>query len=176
MALFSFDNRSPKIGKDAYIHPSAQVIGDVTLGDGTFVGAGAVIRGDYGKIIIGNNCSIEENCTLHARPGEVSTIGNWVTVGHAATIHNTKIIHDYAVIGMGAIVSDYTEVGEWAFIGEGAVVKNGQVVEPDTINVGIPAKSVRQVTEEMKKQWRHFKQVYVDLARTYPERMKRIDG
>ena len=112
---------------------------------------------------------------LHARPGEVSTIGDWVTVGHAAVVHNAKKIHDYAVIGMGAIVSDYSEVGEWAIIAEGAVVKNGQVVEPGTVNVGIPVKAVRPVTEEMKAQWRIFKQNYVDLARTYPQRMKRID-
>lgn len=175
MALYSFDNRSPKIGRNAYVHPTADVIGDVTIGEGTFVGAGAVIRGDYGKIIIGDNCSVEENCTFHARPGEASTIGNWVTVGHAAIVHNTKMIHDYAVIGMGAIVSDYSEVGEWAIIGEGAVVKNGQAVESNTVNVGIPVKAVRQVTDEMKKQWTIFKQNYVDLARTYPERMKRID-
>jgi carbonic anhydrase/acetyltransferase-like protein (isoleucine patch superfamily) len=175
MALYSFDNRSPKVGKGAYVHPTADVIGDVTLGEGTFVGAGAVIRGDYGRIIIGTNCSVEENCTLHARPGEVSTIGDWVTVGHAAIIHNAKMIHDYAVIGMGAVVSDYAEVGEWAIVAEGAVVKNGQVIPPNTVNVGAPAKAVKEVTEEMKAQWRIFKRNYVDLARTYPERMKRLD-
>ena len=175
MALYSFDGIKPKIGKDAYVHPTADVIGNVTLGDGTFVGAGAVIRGDYGTIIIGDNCSVEENCTIHARPGKVCTIGNWVTIGHAAVIHNATMINDYAVLGMNSVTSDYTEIGEWAVVGEGAVVKNSQVIPPETIVVGVPAKEVGKVDEEFKKQWRRFKQVYVDLAKTYPQRMVRLD-
>ena len=80
MAVYSFDDKRPQIGKGSYIHPTADVIGDVRLGENTFVGAGAVVRGDYGTIIVGDNCSIEENCTIHARPGEVCTLGDWVTV------------------------------------------------------------------------------------------------
>ena len=175
MAQYSFDGKKPQVGVDTYIHPSAQVIGDVRLGDGTFVGAGAVLRGDYGTIIIGEKCSVEENCTIHARPDQVCTIGNWVTIGHAAVIHNAKIIHDYVVLGMGSVTSDYTDVGEWAVVAEGAVVKNSQVIPPETIVVGVPAKEVGKIDEKFKEQWRHFKQVYVDLAKTYPERMVRLD-
>jgi carbonic anhydrase/acetyltransferase-like protein (isoleucine patch superfamily) len=175
MAIYSFDGKKPRTDKGVYIHPSAEIIGDVTLGNGSFVGAGAILRGDYGTILIGENCSVEENCTIHARPGEVCTIGNWVTVGHAAIVHNAKIVHDYAILGMGSITSDYSEVGEWAVVAEGAVVKNGQVIPPETIVVGIPAREVGKIDEEFKKQWRRFKQIYVDLAATYPKRMVRIE-
>ncbi len=175
MAIYSFDDKRPQIGKGSYIHPTADVIGDVRLGENTFVGAGAVVRGDYGTIIVGDNCSIEENCTIHARPGEVCTLGDWVTVGHAAVIHNAKKIGDYVVLGMGSITSDYSEIGEWAVVAEGAVVRNSQKIPPETIVVGIPAREVGKIDEAFKKQWTIFKRNYVDLANTYPQRMKRID-
>ena len=175
MALYSFDGKIPVIGDKSYIHPRADVIGDVTIGAGTFVGAGAVIRGDYGTIVIGDNCSVEENCTIHARPGEVCTIGDWVTVGHAAVIHNAKMVNDYAVLGMGSIHSDSSEIGRWAVVAEGEVVRNGQVIAPETIVVGIPAKAIGTFDASFKEQWTGFKNEYVNLAATYPERLKRLD-
>jgi phenylacetic acid degradation protein len=165
MTIYEFEGKKPKIGRTSFVYPEATIIGDVTIGEGCYIGAGAVIRGDYGTIIIGDRTAIEENCVLHARPDEVLKIGNDVTVGHAAILHNCTI-DDFCVIGMGSIVSDYAKVGEWAVVGEGAVVKNKSVVEPGQIVVGIPAKSVAQVSDEYKKQWMHFKSIYVELART----------
>ena len=163
MVIYEFEGRRPRIGKGSFVYPEATIIGDVTLGEGCYVGPGAVIRGDYGKIVIGSRTAVEENCTLHARPGEVLTIGNDVTIGHAAVIHNCTL-EDFCVIGMGAIVSDYAKVGVWAVVGEGAVVKNKSVIEPSQIVVGVPAKPVAQVTEDYKRQWTHFKGIYAELA------------
>ncbi len=165
MAIYEFEGKKPRIAPGCFVYPEATIIGDVTIGEGCYVGPGAVIRGDYGTIIIGDRTAIEENCTLHARPGEVLKIGNDVTIGHAAIIHNCTL-EDFCVIGMGAIVSDYAKVGVWAVVGEGAVVKNKSVIEPGQIVVGIPAKPVAQVSDEYKKQWMHFKGIYTDLART----------
>lgn len=85
MSTYEFEGRVPKIGREVYIHPSADVIGLVTLGDGCFVGPGARIRGDYGEIIIGRGTSIEDNCVVHARPGDITPIGHHVTIATAAS-------------------------------------------------------------------------------------------
>ena len=169
MTIASFEGKTPRIGVGTYIHPSADVFGDVIIGEGCWIGPGARIRGDYGTIVLGDHCSVEDNCVIHARPGEQTTIGNWVTIGHGAVIHNVQMIHDYAIIGMGAVVSDWAIIGEWAAVGEGAVVRQGQEIPPGHIAVGVPARVLEKtVSEEYKAQWTRFKQTYVDLARRYP--------
>lgn len=173
MSLYSYKNKTPNIGKKCYIADSAEVIGDVTIGDGCYIGPGAIIRGDYGNIIIGNRTAIEENCVIHARPGESAIIGTDVTIGHAAIVHTVKLIDDFAVIGMGAIVSDYALVGKWAAIGEGAVVKNKQEIETEAIAVGVPAKVIGKVNDEYKKTWLHFKGLYVELAENYRKDLRK---
>lgn len=174
MAIFEYKNKKPLIGDNCYIANSAEVIGDVKIGSGCYIGPGAILRGDYGKIIIGSETAIEENCVLHARPGEACTLGNHVTIGHAAIVHTAKMINDYSVVGMGAIVSDYAVLGEWAVVGEGAVVKNGQEIPAGKIAVGIPAKIIADVTNEYKTQWTHFKKVYVELAVSYNKDIIRL--
>jgi len=119
---------------------------------------------------------VEENVVIHARPGDITVIGDHVTIGHGAIVHNAKV-NDWAVLGMGSIVSDWADVGEWAVIGEGALVKNKQVIPPGKIAVGIPAKIIADVNDEYKRIWTGFKETYVDLARRrYPGTLKRIDG
>jgi len=174
VAIYEFEGKRPKIGEGCFILDEAVIIGDVELGPGCYVGAGAVIRGDYGTIKIGDRTAIEDNCTIHARPEDICTIGNNVTLGHGAIVHNATI-EDWVVVGMGAIVSDYSTVGEWAAIGEGAVVKNKSDIPEGAIAVGIPAKVVSQTSEEYRKQWTEFKGIYVDLAtKRYPDGLKKI--
>lgn len=168
MTINAFEGNTPVIGAGSYIHPSADVLGNVTIGSECWIGPGARLRGDYGRIVIGDSTSVEDNCVVHARPGEQTTIGDWVTVGHAAVIHNATI-SDFVLLGMGSIVSDWAVVGEWAVIGEGAVVTQHQEIPPDAIAVGTPARVLPQkVSDEFKANWREFKKVYVDLARRYP--------
>jgi len=175
MPIYEFENKKPRIGKGTFIFQSADVIGDVTLGENCYVGPGARIRGDYGSIKIGNDTAIEENVVIHARPNEKTIIGDYVTIGHAAIIHNSTI-HDWAIIGMGAIVSDYADIGEWAVVAEGAVVKNKTKIPEKTIAVGVPAKVVAEITSDYKKQWTEYKKIYSDLARKrFPNSLKAID-
>lgn len=170
MTIAAFEGTSPRIGDGTYVHPSADVLGDVTLGQGCWIGPGARIRGDYGTIVIGDHTSVEDNCVIHARPGEQTTIGSWVTIGHGAVIHNVTTIDDYAIVGMGAVVSDWATIGEWGVVGEGAVVRQGQEVPAGQIAVGVPARVLdKTISEEYKAQWTHFKETYVDLARRYPK-------
>jgi carbonic anhydrase/acetyltransferase-like protein (isoleucine patch superfamily) len=168
----AFEGKRPTIGEGSYVHPSADVFGSVIIGSGCWIGPGARIRGDYGHIVIGNNTSVEDNCVVHARPTEQTTIGDWVTVGHGAIIHNATI-GDWVVLGMGSVVSDWAVVGEWAVVAEGAVVRQRQEVPGSRIAVGVPARVIdKPVEEAFKREWAEFKKVYVDLARRYPDGLR----
>lgn len=173
MAIYEFEGRVPKIGENVYVHPSADVIGLVTVGDDCYVAPGARIRGDYGEIIIGRGTSIEENCVVHARPDQSTRIGDYVTVGHGSIIH-TATIHDYVVIGMGSIVSDWAVVGEWSAIGEGAVVTQNTEIPPGKVAVGVPAKVIGDIKEEWKEQWSGYKHFYVDLTHRCLKGLKEV--
>jgi phenylacetic acid degradation protein len=171
MVVYQFEDKIPKIGKGTYVSQSAEIIGDVTVGARCYIGPGARIRGDYGKVAVGDKTSVEENCVLHARPNEICKVGNMVTVGHGSILHNCTV-KDCAVIGMGAIVSDYAVVGVWSVVGEGCVVKNNQIIEDEKVVVGVPAKVVGEVSEGYKKLWTHYKNIYVRLAKKYRKELK----
>ena len=149
--LYRFDGKQPVIGKKTYVSETATVIGDVVIGDNCYVGHGAIIRGDYGRIEIGDGTAVEEGVIIHCPPKEV----------------HSKRISNYAVIGLNASVSIWSEVGEWAIVAEGAVVKMKQVVPAMTVVAGNPARAVRKVSAEDQKMWSLGKQVYVDLAKKY---------
>lgn len=177
MAIESFEGKRPRIGAGTYVHPSADLFGDVEVGEGCWIGPGARLRGDYGSIRVGSHTSIEDNCVIHARPGEICTIGDWVTIGHGAIIHNAERIDDWAVIGMGAIVSDWTWVGRWGVVAEGAVVKQRQKIPDGGIAVGIPARVLEKTVDDAyRAEWTRFKEIYVDLARRYPGGLSPHDG
>ena len=175
MSIYGFEDRKPVIGKGTFIFKSADVIGDVIIGENCYIGPGARIRGDYGSIRIGSDTAVEENVVIHARPGDVTKIGNNVTIGHASVVHNATI-HDWAVIGMGAIVSDWAEIGEWAVVAEGAVVKNKQKIPSRSIVVGIPAKIVSKISLEYEKKWTDYKKIYSGLAKKrFPNSLREIE-
>ena len=175
MPIYEFENKKPNVGKGTFIFKSADIIGNVVIGENCYIGPGARIRGDYGSIRIGDNTAVEENVVIHARPEDVTTIGNHVTIGHGAIIHNATI-HDWAVIGMGSIISDWAEIGEWAVVAEGAVVKNKQKIPDKMIAVGVTAKIVSEISSDYKKKWTEYKKIYTDLARKrFPHSLKRID-
>jgi carbonic anhydrase/acetyltransferase-like protein (isoleucine patch superfamily) len=172
--IYEFEGKVPRIGEGSYVFPDAMVMGDVVLGDKVYVGSGARIRGDYGTIVVGDRTSIEDNCIIHARPGERTEVGEHVTIGHGAILHNCTV-RDGAVIGMGAIVSDYAVVEEWAVVAEGAVVKNKGTVPSRHIAVGVPAKVIGEVTPEYEETWTRFKDIYVSLAsERYPKGLRPI--
>ncbi len=174
MGIYRFEDRIPSIGEGSFVFETATVVGDVTLGKDVYVGPGAIIRGDYGKVVIGDRTSIEENVVIHARPDEKTIIGNDVTLGHGCVVHNCTI-DDLAVIGMGSVVTDYSHVGKWGIVAEGAVVKTRGEVEEETIVAGIPAKPIKKIDEKFKELWLGFKANYPDLAHRYPKGLERLD-
>ena len=172
MALYEFEGKRPTIGKTSFVPESADVIGDVTIGEGCFIGVGARIRGDYGKIRIGDRTSVQENVVIHAREGDQTVVGSNVQLGHGCILHNCTV-KDNAVIGVGAILTDFSVVGDWTIVGEGAVVR-GEV--PDgKIAVGVPAKIIGDVTETHKQEWQYYKDKYAELASVrYPQGLRKI--
>ncbi|QLJ52256.1 MAG: Gamma carbonic anhydrase family protein [Candidatus Fermentimicrarchaeum limneticum] len=130
-----------------YIHPKAEIVGDVSIGEGSSVWAFAVIRGDEGGIKIGKNTSIQEHCIIH---GEDTEIGDNVTVGHSAVVHGAKIGSN-VLIGIGAIILDQVEVGGWVIIGAGAVVPPKMRIKPNSLVLGVPAKVARELNEDDRK-------------------------
>ena len=174
MTIYEFEKRKPRIGKGTFIFKSADIIGDVIIGENCYIGPGARIRGDYGSISIGSNTAIEENVVIHARPNEKTTIGNYVTIGHGAIIHNA-LINDWAIIGMGSIVSDWSEIGKWAVVAEGALVKNKQKIPEKAIAVGVPAKVISEISKDYIKQWTKYKKIYSNIAKKrFPSSLKEM--
>ena len=172
MAIYEFEGKRPVIGAGTFIPESADVIGDVTIGERCFIGVGARLRGDYGAIVIGSCTSVQENVVIHARDGDRTVVGDNVQLGHGAILHNCTV-KDNAVIGIGAIVTDYAVVGDWAIVGEGAVLR-GEI--PDgAVAVGVPARVVGRVTDEQKREWLYYKAKYAELAaERYPRGFRRI--
>jgi carbonic anhydrase/acetyltransferase-like protein (isoleucine patch superfamily) len=164
--LYSFDNREPKIGKESYVSESALLLGDVRIGDNCFIGHGAILRGDYGTIEIGNGSAIEEGVIIHAPPDDTCWVGEMVTVGHGAIIHS-RSIGDWSVIGMGAVLSLEAEIGEHSIVAEGSIVKMKQEVPSGVVVAGNPARVARHITSEDESYWNWGKQHYIDLVKKY---------
>jgi carbonic anhydrase/acetyltransferase-like protein (isoleucine patch superfamily) len=175
MPLYEFEGRRPTIEASAYVAPTAIVIGEVRIGALCYVGHGAILRGDYGTIEIGDGSAIEEGVIVHARPRNRTAIGARVTVGHGAMIHNA-VLEDEAVIGMRATITDDALVGEGAIVGEAALVKHAQRIPPWKIAVGVPARIAGPVRDEQRERWAWAKELYMDLARRYPEGLVEIEG
>ena len=173
MAVFEFEGKIPNISDLAYIHEQATVIGSVSIGEYCFVGAGAVIRGDYGKIEIGDRTSVQENVVIHARADEVCRIGNDVQIGHGSILHNCTV-KDFAVIGLGSRICDYSVVGRWTIVGEGAVVTSNSEIPDEKVAVGMPARPIREVKPRDKEVWGFYKQKYAELAGRYKLGLRRI--
>lgn len=166
--LYRFGTKRPNVGENSYVSELARVIGDVTIGDNCYIGHGAILRGDYGRIVVGDGTAVEEGVVVHAPPNDCCHIGPRVTIGHGAIIHS-KNIGEGSVIGMGAILSIRSEVGEWSIVAEGCVVKRMQSIPSGMVVAGNPAKPVRKVTDEDREFWTWGKKLYSDLALEYLE-------
>lgn len=146
MALIPYNGIMPKIGKNCFIAESADVIGDVTLGDNTSIWFGAVLRGDVAPITIGQNSNVQDNCTIHVDVGIPTVIGDHVTVGHCVMIHGATI-EDNCLIGIGSIVLDKAIVRQGAQVGAAALVPPRKEVPPRSLVMGQPCKVVRELSE-----------------------------
>ncbi|MGM0460344.1 MAG: transferase hexapeptide repeat family protein, partial [Bacteroidota bacterium] len=140
----------PVIHQSAFIHPQAAVTGNVIIGKDVYIGPGAAIRGDWGKIVIEDGCNVQENCTIHMFPGVTVTLKKSAHIGHGAIIHGSTI-GENTLVGMNAVVMDNVTIGKECVIGALAFVKEGTEIPDRKVVVGNPAKIVKDVTGEMAK-------------------------
>ena len=165
----SYRGIRPKIAASAYIDESAQVIGDVAIGERSSIWPHVTARGDVNSIRIGEETNIQDSSVLHCDAGMFPLhIGNRVTVGHLSMLHGCTI-EDDCLIGIGAVVLNGAKIGKGSVIAAGAVVPEGTEVPPDSMVMGVPAKVKRQLTDEERERFRLNAQHYVELARTYKE-------
>ena len=157
----SFCGIEPQIEESAYVSESADIIGKVKIGKNSSVWYNSVIRGDDEEIIIGENTNIQDGSVLHGE--EKTIIGNNVTIGHRAIVHGAKI-GDNSLVGMGAIVLDGAEIGEHCLVGAGALVTSNKKFEDGMLIIGSPAKAIRPLTDDEKKNLEKSAALYVKTA------------
>ncbi|MFM7727512.1 MAG: transferase hexapeptide repeat family protein [Flavobacteriales bacterium] len=146
--FYSFNGFRPVVDPSAFVHESAVVIGDVIIGKDVYIGPGAVIRGDWGRIVIEDGCNVQENCVVHMFPGITVYLREGAHIGHGAVIHGSSIGRN-SLVGMNAVVMDHVKVGEGCIIGALTFVQEGAEVPDRKIAVGNPAKVVKDVSDEM---------------------------
>jgi carbonic anhydrase/acetyltransferase-like protein (isoleucine patch superfamily) len=139
VSVYALGDRVPDIHPDAYVHPDATIIGDVTLGAGSSVWPGAVLRGDYGSIVVGERTSIQDGTVVHATDDKPTRIGSDCVVGHIAHLEGCTV-EDRCLVGSGSVVLHDVVVRSGALVGAGAVVSNGTEVPGHAMALGIPAK------------------------------------
>lgn len=161
--LEPFNGKMPQVHPSAFVHEQATLIGEVIIGEESSVWPGAVLRADFGKIVVGRGTSVQDNVSVHA-PGGVE-IGNACTIGHNAVIHCRRI-GDHCLIGMGAILLDGVEIGDRCIVAAGAVVTEGTKVPPGSMVVGVPGQ-VRPLRPDQLARLERNEVSYVELTRQY---------
>lgn len=146
MVAYAFEGLRPVIDPAAYVHPTAVLIGDVVIGPDCYVGPGASLRGDFGRLLMQEGSNLQDNCVMHSFPGRAVGLAPNAHVGHGAVIHGCAIGRN-ALVGMNAVVMDNVEIGEDSFIGAMSFVKAGSIVAPRSLWAGVPARYVRDLTE-----------------------------
>ncbi len=166
----AYKGTRPTIHPSVFVEASAQVIGDVEIGEGSSVWFNAVIRGDVHTIRIGQRTNIQDGCLLHVtRTTFPLAVGDDVTVGHGAILHGCTV-KARCLIGMGAIILDGAEIGDDSIIGAGALVPEGKTIPPRSLAVGAPARVVRALSEEELTRTRQAAVHYVKDAEVYKAR------
>jgi carbonic anhydrase/acetyltransferase-like protein (isoleucine patch superfamily) len=163
----TFQGHAPQIPASCYIDSSAQVLGDVILGERSSVWMNAVLRGDVNAIRVGSCSNVQDCAVLHGQRNLYPVfVGDWVTIGHHATVHGC-VVEDMCVIGIGARVLNNSRIGEGSIIAAGSVVPESTVVPPRTLWAGVPAKLRRELGEKDRALIREYAQNYLDYVEIY---------
>ena len=147
LTVWSIDGAVPVVDPSAYVHPTAVLIGDVIIGPGCYIGPTACLRGDFGRLEVRAGANVQDSCILHAYPGVETVVEEDGHIGHGAILHGCTIKRD-ALVGMNAVINDGAVIGESAVVAAMAFVKAAMVVPPRTLVAGIPARVLRQLTDE----------------------------
>ena len=168
----SYLGHSPVIPSSCYVDVSAQVLGEVELGEHASVWMNAVLRGDVNSIRVGAHSNVQDCCVLHGmRHTHRVVVGDWVTIGHNATVHGC-LIEDACLIGMGSTILNNARIGEGSIIAAGALVPENTVVPANTLWAGVPAKERRRLDGKDREAILQYARNYVDYTATYLKECK----
>jgi phenylacetic acid degradation protein len=146
--FYSFRGFTPVVHPSSFVHPQAAVTGNVIIGKNVYIGPGAAIRGDWGAIIIGDGCNVQENCCLHMFPGLEVILEPGAHIGHGAVIHGARIGTN-CLVGMNSVVMDHVELGEECIVGALSILREGEKFGRRSLIAGNPGKIIKEVSEEM---------------------------
>lgn len=164
MALYIFEGTRPTISHLAYVHPMAVLIGAVDIANGCYIGPGAVLRGDFGRIFMESDANVQDNCVVHGAIDSETIIRRRSHVGHGAIVHGCVIGED-VLVGMNAVVMDGSEIGSKSIIGSCSMVKANFTCEPLSLLLGSPARVVKTLSEHEVVRKRQSTQRYIELAK-----------
>ncbi|MFP5277349.1 MAG: gamma carbonic anhydrase family protein [Acidobacteriota bacterium] len=162
-----YQGKLPQIAESCYVDESAQILGDVVLGERSSVWMNAVLRGDVNSIRVGSCSNVQDCAVLHGQRNRYAVVvGDWVTIGHNATVHGC-VVEDMVLIGIGARVLNNCRIGEGSIIAAGAVVPENTVVPPRTLWAGVPARMRRELGDADQALIREYAQNYLDYVEIY---------
>jgi len=147
MPVYCLEGIIPVVDPSTFIHPQAVLIGDVVIGPRCYVGPGASLRGDFGRIVMGAGSNVQDNCVLHTFPGKEVRLEEDAHIGHGAVLHGCTVRRG-ALVGINAVVMDDVVIGEESLVGAASFVRAGFVVPPRTLVAGVPARVVRELSDE----------------------------
>jgi carbonic anhydrase/acetyltransferase-like protein (isoleucine patch superfamily) len=173
MPVFPYNDVWPTIEEDVFIAPGAVVIGDVTVQRGASIWYNAVVRGDTASIVIGSRTNIQDNCTLHVDADAPLTIGNECTIGHGAVVHGATI-GNHVLIAMNAVVLSHAHVGSNTIVGACSLIAEHKDIPEGVLVVGIPAKVLRELSEEERLRIHDGIERYSQLATEHIKATKGI--
>ena len=148
MAIYSFNGFIPVVKPSSFVHPQANVTGNVIIGENVYIGPHATIRGDWGQIIIEDGCNVQESCTLHMFPGTTVHLKKGAHVGHGAIIHGATL-GENCLIGMNSVIMDDAHIGDESIVGALSFIAANTIIPKRSLVVGNPAKIVKEVSDEM---------------------------
>jgi len=173
MPCYSIEGVIPVVDPSAYVHPTAVLIGDVIVGPDCYIGPAACLRGDFGRIVMHRGANVQDTCVVHGFPAHDTVIEENGHIGHGAVLHSCTVRRD-ALVGMNAVVMDDAEVGEEAIVAASAFIRAGMKVPPRSLAAGVPAKILRELTEQEIAWKREGTHTYQDLTKRCLASMKEV--
>lgn len=172
--IYSFKEFIPVIHESSFIHPQAAITGNVIIGKNCYIGPGAAIRGDWGKIIIEDGCNVQENCTIHMFPGLTVLLKENAHIGHGAVIHGSTIGKN-CLVGMNSVIMDHVELGDECIVGALTFIREGEKIPGRSLIAGNPGKIIKQVSDEMIAWKTKGTELYQSLPKVMFEKSKATD-
>ncbi len=169
--IYEFNGFKPVIKESTYVHPQANVTGNVIIGENCYIGPHCTIRGDFGQIIIEDGCNVQESCTVHMFPGTTVYLRKNAHIGHGAIVHGGEI-GENCLIGMNAVIMDNTVIGKESIIGALCFVPAKMNIPDRSLVVGNPAKIIKEVSDEMIKWKTEGTKIYQNLAKECHDTLK----